>query len=170
MKETGRHQLAYQTYRSLLPGKRSMAKVAKEIGVSVRSVKKWAAEFNWKRRLEQDDRKLINRIEDETNINLMDIIKRQIQIGLKMQEQLMAKVESNSIHYESVNDFATLSKCLIPLAQLLSPSVEVEREYIAEFSTDNPFLTHCNNQVEAGQLSELSQSGNPMSERELPRF
>ncbi len=47
------HRLAYEFYKNLPPGKRSVRAVANEFGISRQAVGRWREHFSWDRRLEE---------------------------------------------------------------------------------------------------------------------
>lgn len=54
MKETARHQKAFETYFALGPD-RSLHELASKVGVSVAAAKKWSVAFSWKARVADRD-------------------------------------------------------------------------------------------------------------------
>jgi hypothetical protein len=54
VRETAKHQRAFEVYFSLGPN-RSLSMVASKLGVSVAAVKKWSREFGWQQRVADRD-------------------------------------------------------------------------------------------------------------------
>lgn len=70
-KETLKHQKAFDLYYSLGES-RSLPQVAKETGISVTSIKRWAVSFNWQNRVIERDRKNALRIQKRTDTQIVN--------------------------------------------------------------------------------------------------
>mgnify|MGYP000845557772 CR=1 FL=1 len=109
MKETLKQKEAFELYYSL-GDKRSLMSVARQCGVSERTVARWSKLFNWQERVEQRDIENARRLEEKTNetvvatkANYRKIIKAAIGRWVK-------RFQGGEIDVESVWDLERLVK------------------------------------------------------------
>jgi transposase-like protein len=134
--EQEHHRKAFEFYYSL-GGQRSMEKVAKELGVSVSTVKLWSRSFNWRQRLWEREANTARQIADRHLSNEIDGFDRHKKI-VKMALLKVAKaIADGKVRIQ----MADLDR-LICLEQLLFESVNEQgrqdgyfrsREDIQEF-------------------------------------
>ena len=65
MRETARHQTAFEIYFGLGPG-RSLGTVAAKLSVSAAAVKNWSREFSWQTRLEEREQAVAHVVEKKS--------------------------------------------------------------------------------------------------------
>lgn len=76
--ESGPRWEAFQAYRDMPPGKRSLPKLAKELGKSLRLVAKWSSQDSWVSRCEEYDRYLDAQAQARRIEGIADMNKRHI--------------------------------------------------------------------------------------------
>jgi hypothetical protein len=79
VKETEKHQRAFEVYYSLGPS-RSLPIVAKRVGASVGAVKKWSRVFNWKQRVEDREAAVSGIVRERVTTGEVDRRSRNLKI------------------------------------------------------------------------------------------
>jgi len=94
--ENPRTEEAFAVYASLPPDERSYASVARQLGVSIPTVKRWGAEGRWRERLTEREAEVARRVTDRTTAGEVDARSRQaklVELGLIKLANAIAKGE-----------------------------------------------------------------------------
>jgi hypothetical protein len=115
MKETPRHQKAFDFYYSLGDERRSLRQVARKYNVTLTAVNNWNKAFNWQARVAQRDIENSKRLEKKTNdtiVNTKASYREDIKKILAINKALINTAIENGkliISIKDVGDFKTAS-------------------------------------------------------------
>ena len=135
MKETLRHQEAFEYYYSL-GHERSYPQVASEFTVSLTSIKKWAKSFNWQQKVKERDIKNACKLEEITNESLLASKAKYINIIQDTLQQYRIALQSGSIKITSVQDLEKLARLEMSLRE--NEITEEDRTVNIIFKTKKP--------------------------------
>jgi len=117
-KETLQHKKAFEQYLSL-GDKRSYAKLAKEIGVTVQTIQKWGASFNWQKKIEERERELAIELVKQTDKQILKDKIRYRELIQKSISVFETKLANNQVDINTVKDLSELIKLDLGIMGLL---------------------------------------------------
>jgi len=156
MKEKQKHIAAYDFYRD--HNNRSYQAVAKAFNVSVTSVKKWAKEFNWQRRIAAWDMAIREGLEEaalssvvDTRIKALEQTDEILRELTAVKPALMAAIQSctyvdeetgkrvlkNKVRPGNTNDMVGVCNSLAKLNASITKIIELNRKIMGESDNIN---------------------------------
>lgn len=143
VKETLRHQVAFETYY-LLGEKRTMRRVANAMGLHHASISNWARAFDWHNRIIERDSKLAKRIQEKTEGDLvklasehrptvrdiMVVVKAALQVGVNTIKSGKFRVDTA----DGLSKIVVAAEKMIRLDLLLMGEPEERREMLIKWA------------------------------------
>jgi len=109
MKEALRHKEAFEYYYSL-GEERSLKSVARQFGVSERSVARWSKAFGWTGRVRRRDTENAQRLAEKTNATVVEVKANYRKIIQAAIATFVRRLKEKEIAVESISDFERLVK------------------------------------------------------------
>lgn len=125
MKETLKHQQAFEYYYSLGP-QRSLAEVASKFGVTRPCATQWYQRFNWERRIQERDNKIMQPIREETDATVAEQMKQYRTIIKASVAEYIKRLKDNKIKIDKVEDFIKLVELDMKLNGYISNIIKEE--------------------------------------------
>lgn len=119
-KETAKHREAFLAYANLGPD-RSYRKTANQLKVSLKSIRNWAASFNWQERVAEFDKTIFDRLEEKA---IDDATKRKLQslaIVSEAKDKWLNDFRKGKIKPHTVRDLEVILNLEMKLLDIAPP-------------------------------------------------
>lgn len=127
MKETLKHQQAFETYYTM-GSQRSLAKVAKEFNVSAPTVTNWAKNLNWNERVVERDNQNMASIRQKNDEEVIEQMMEYRKIIKSSVDEYLTKLNGGKIKIESTADLVRLIRIDMELCGFVKETYQVKDE------------------------------------------